>query len=164
MEAARMPTFAVSSAGVLAKARLAMKSDMVKPIPPSRPTPNLLRASYCSPTSPLTPLRVASQENRAIPRGLPRTSRRSPRGEPDPPGRPSPRSPGRTLRVRQREQRHDDMLDPGRQRVLETQHGRFLPSSAGGVFRDSGGFLGDAASLPCCAGIVIASNTPATVA
>ena len=39
--AARIPTFAVSSAEEAPKARFAMNNDMVKPIPPSIPTPTI---------------------------------------------------------------------------------------------------------------------------
>ena len=40
-EPAKMPSFAISSSGCPAKARLAMKIDIVKPIPPMAPTPRI---------------------------------------------------------------------------------------------------------------------------
>ena len=73
MLAARMPILEVSISALLAKARLAMKSDMVKPMPPSMPTPRIWR-QFTPLGSAANRVRTASQAKETMPIGLPSAS------------------------------------------------------------------------------------------
>ena len=74
-EAARIPTFAVSSNGASPKARFAMKSDMVNPIPASMPTARICRQLELAGMA-ASFVRVANQENVTMPMGLPQRTLR----------------------------------------------------------------------------------------
>ncbi len=69
-EAAKIPSFATSNSGCPAKARLAMKIDIVKPTPPITPTPKICRQPTLA-GSDASPRLTASHDPQKMPMGFP---------------------------------------------------------------------------------------------